>query len=31
MDGTKRRPEERVRRIAETVRLLDAGIKTRPR
>jgi hypothetical protein len=28
--GTKRRPEERARRIAETVRLLKAGIKQRP-
>jgi hypothetical protein len=28
--GTKRRPEERARRISETVRLLKAGIKQRP-
>jgi hypothetical protein len=28
--GTKRRPEERARRIKETVRLLKAGIKQRP-
>ncbi|MGD9740182.1 MAG: YdeI/OmpD-associated family protein [Parvibaculaceae bacterium] len=31
IDGTKRRPEERARRIAETVRLLKAGVKSRPR
>lgn len=31
IDGTKRKPEERARRIAETVRLLKAGIKTRPK
>lgn len=31
IDGACRRPEERARRIAETVRLLKAGIKTRPR
>ena len=30
IDATKRRPEERVRRIAETVRLLKRGIKQRP-
>jgi hypothetical protein len=30
IDGTKRRPDERVRRIAEMVRLLEAGIKQRP-
>ncbi len=28
--GTKRKPEERARRIEETVRLLKAGIKQRP-
>lgn len=28
--GTKRRPDERARRIAETVRLLKAGVKARP-
>jgi bacteriocin resistance YdeI/OmpD-like protein/uncharacterized protein DUF1905 len=31
IDATKRRPEERAARIAETVRLLHAGIKERPR
>lgn len=31
IDGTKRRPEERARRIAETIRLLKAKIKTRPK
>jgi hypothetical protein len=30
IDGTKRRPDERVRRIAEMVRLLEAGVKQRP-
>jgi len=29
--GTKSRPDERVRRIAEVVRLLKAGVKERPR
>ena len=29
IDATKKRPEERARRIAETVRLLKAGRKTR--
>ncbi|HZN76429.1 MAG TPA: YdeI/OmpD-associated family protein [Micromonosporaceae bacterium] len=29
IDGTKRRPEERARRIAEVVRLLNAGVKQR--
>jgi hypothetical protein len=28
--GTKKRPEERERRIAEMVRLLEAGVKQRP-
>jgi hypothetical protein len=28
--GTKKRPEERARRIAELVRLLKAGVKQRP-
>src|SRR5262249_42044022 len=28
--GTKKRPEERARRIAEMVRLLKAGVKQRP-
>ena len=31
IDGTKRRPEVRVERIAELVRLLEAGIKERPK
>ncbi|MCC6735917.1 MAG: YdeI/OmpD-associated family protein [Bauldia sp.] len=31
IDGARRKPEERARRIAETVRLLEAGIKTRPK
>src|SRR5262245_44381348 len=31
ISGTKARPEERVRRIAETVRLLKAGVKQRPK
>lgn len=30
IDATKRRPDERARRIAETVRLLQAGTKQRP-
>jgi hypothetical protein len=30
IDGTKRRPDERTRRIAEMVRLLEAGVKQRP-
>jgi hypothetical protein len=30
IDGTKKRPEERARRIAELVALLAAGKKTRP-
>jgi hypothetical protein len=30
IDATKRRPEERDRRIAEVVRLLAAGVKQRP-
>ena len=30
IDATKRRPEERERRIAEVVKLLAAGIKQRP-
>jgi len=29
--GTKKRPAERARRIAELVRLLQAGVKQRPR
>jgi hypothetical protein len=29
--GTKARPEERARRITETVRLLKAGVKQRPK
>lgn len=31
IDGTKRRPELRIERIAEMVRLLEAGRKERPR
>jgi bacteriocin resistance YdeI/OmpD-like protein len=31
IDATKRRPGQRAERIAEMVRLLDAGIKQRPR
>ncbi|MEU8057489.1 YdeI/OmpD-associated family protein [Microbispora bryophytorum] len=31
IDATKRRPEVRAQRIAEVVRLLEAGIKQRPR
>lgn len=31
IDGTKRKPEERARRIAEVVRLLKAGKKARPK
>jgi hypothetical protein len=31
IDGTKRRPEERARRIAEMVDLLEAGHKERPK
>jgi len=31
IDGTKKRPDERARRIAETVKLLKARVKTRPR
>ncbi len=30
IDGTKRRPDERARRIAEMVRLLEGGHKQRP-
>jgi hypothetical protein len=30
IDGTKRRPDERARRIAEMVRLLEDGVKQRP-
>jgi hypothetical protein len=30
IDATKRSPEERARRIAEMIRLLDAGVKQRP-
>jgi len=30
IDGTKRRPDERARRIAEMVRLVEAGHKERP-
>ena len=31
ISGTKKKPEERARRIAETVRLLKAGKKERPK
>ena len=31
IDGTRRRPEERARRIAEMVRLVETGHKDRPR
>ena len=31
MDATKRRPDVRAERIAEVIRLLNAGIKERPR
>jgi hypothetical protein len=31
IDGTKRRPEQRSRRIAEMIRLLEAGHKERPK
>ena len=31
VDGTMRRPEVRAQRVAELVRLLDAGVKERPR
>ena len=31
ISGTKRRPEERARRIAEMVQLLRAGVKERPK
>lgn len=31
IDGTTRRPDERVRRIAHVVELLEQGIKERPR
>ncbi len=31
IDGTERRPEVRVERIADMVRLLEAGIKERPK
>jgi hypothetical protein len=31
IDGTKRRPEQRVQRIAEMIQLLEAGHKERPR
>ncbi|MDP3739835.1 MAG: YdeI/OmpD-associated family protein [Hyphomonadaceae bacterium] len=31
IDGTKKKPEERVRRIRETVKLLKAGKKERPK
>ncbi|NUR82947.1 MAG: YdeI/OmpD-associated family protein [Nonomuraea sp.] len=30
IDGTKRRPDERARRIAEVVTLLESGTKQRP-
>jgi hypothetical protein len=30
VDATKRRPEQRPARIAEMVKLLEAGIKQRP-
>lgn len=31
IDGTKRRPEQRAERIAEMIRLLEAGHKERPK
>jgi hypothetical protein len=31
IEATKRRPDERARRIAEMVALLDKGVKERPR
>jgi uncharacterized protein YdeI (YjbR/CyaY-like superfamily) len=31
IDATKRRPDVRAQRIAEVIRLLDAGIKERPK
>jgi Bacteriocin-protection, YdeI or OmpD-Associated/Domain of unknown function (DUF1905) len=31
IDATKRRPDERAARIAEVVKLLDAGVKERPK
>jgi hypothetical protein len=31
IDATKRRPDVRAERIAEVVRLLNAGVKERPR
>lgn len=31
IDGTKKRPEERARRIKELVKLLKAGVKQRPK
>lgn len=31
IEGAKRKPEERSRRIAETIRLLNAGQKARPK
>jgi len=31
IDGTKRRPDVRAERIAEVIRLLDDGVKERPR
>jgi uncharacterized protein YdeI (YjbR/CyaY-like superfamily) len=31
IDATKRRPDLRAQRIAEVIRLLDAGIKERPK
>jgi uncharacterized protein YdeI (YjbR/CyaY-like superfamily) len=31
VDGTRRRPDERARRIAELVTLLEAGRKERPK
>jgi uncharacterized protein YdeI (YjbR/CyaY-like superfamily) len=31
IDATKRRPEQRAQRIAEVVRLLEAGHRQRPR
>jgi uncharacterized protein YdeI (YjbR/CyaY-like superfamily) len=31
IDATKRRPDLRAQRIAEMIRLLDAGIKERPK
>jgi hypothetical protein len=31
IDATKKKPEERIRRIKETVKLLKAGVKERPK